>query len=299
MLSEDLITSVRNRGMLPLSDTTLTTGTLLTFATEEMQSDLVPAVKSVREDFYTSYRDYPPPADDSVELPIPSRAIGNSIRNVHLYISPGQVSDVPRRQLEEISKLNLGYYVMNNGIRLLNRFSLAANSVRVYFYLRPASLVPSDQAARVVSVSGSTLTLDSVPAGFTSGALYDVVQSRSPFGTLVWDATGTISGNVLTLSSGYQSPGDALSGLSAVQAGDAVSLAGQTPVVQLPLELQPALSQATVCRCLEAIGDREGLAAAYTRYQQMRKIGLDLIGNRADTSPNFIVPSYSPARAWY
>jgi len=297
--TSDLLNSIQVRGLLPLANADLTGSNLLMFASEEMQNDLVPSILTAREDFYCQYKDFGMPGEGQ-ELPIPERAIGDKIRNVQFVNSNGGATEVVRRQIEELPTVNLGYYVMNNGLQLVNRFGSSYNTVRVYYYLTPGQLVDVSETANITAVSGTALTLDIVPSTFTSGALYDVVSSRPNFGTLLWDATGTLVGNVMYLSNGTQQPGAPSTSLpSTIKVGDVVSLAGQTSVIQMPVAFHSVLAQAVIVKCLEAVGDREGMAAAQVKLQRAQKNALILIGNRTENSPIHIVPTYAPSRNWY
>lgn len=295
----DLLKSVQIRGLLPLANADLTGSNLLMFATEELYNDIVPTINSAREDFYTTYTDYPVPGSPDIEIPIPERAIGAKLRNVQL-VSGDSVTELARRQVEDLPTANLGYYLQGNAIHLLTRFGPGYPTLRLYWFMRPNSLVTTDETAVITAVSGNSLTLDTIPAGFTDGALYDVVSARPNFSTWVWDATGTFFGGNIVLTGGTQSPGPASDNtLSNVRVGDVVSLAGRSSVVQVPVEFQSVLAQSVIVKALEATGDKDGMVLAQKKLDVARANALKLIGVRTESSPIYIVPSYSPARNWY
>lgn len=71
--------------------------------------------------------------------------------------------------------------------------------------------------------------------------------------------------------------------------GDYVMQSEETIIPQLPTELHVILAQRVACRCLEALGDSQGLSNANTKLQEMEyKTGI-IIDNRVEASPMKVV----------
>lgn len=71
--------------------------------------------------------------------------------------------------------------------------------------------------------------------------------------------------------------------------GDYIMQSEETIIPQLPTELHVILAQRVACRCLEALGDSQGLSNANTKLQEMEfKTGI-LIDNRVEGSPMKVV----------
>ena len=75
---------------------------------------------------------------------------------------------------------------------------------------------------------------------------------------------------------------------------DLVTLAGETIIPQIPDELHSMLAQRVACRCLEALGDQQGLQAANLKLAEMEAKSATLINDRIESSPQKIVNRNSP-----
>jgi hypothetical protein len=67
--------------------------------------------------------------------------------------------------------------------------------------------------------------------------------------------------------------------------GDVMALTEQTIIPQIPVELQPMLAQRVAMRCLEALGDTEGLQMAAAKLQEMEIKTGAIISSRVEGAP--------------
>lgn len=74
---------------------------------------------------------------------------------------------------------------------------------------------------------------------------------------------------------------------------DVFALSGQTIIPQFPLELHAMLAQRAAMRCLEALGDREGLMAAAAKLAEMEIKTGAIIDNRVEGSPQKVTNRHS------
>lgn len=71
--------------------------------------------------------------------------------------------------------------------------------------------------------------------------------------------------------------------------GDILALPEETIIPQIPVELHSMLSQRVVMRCLEALGDTQGLTNATTKLQEMEVKTGSIIDDRVEDAPQKIV----------
>lgn len=146
-----------------------------------------------------------------------------------------------------------------------------------------------------------TVSTTATPSVFNNSEVYDFIQSRSPHKTITYDIPCiAITGNVMRFDKesfrlsldNYM--GQPVYGLP--KKGDLVALAGETIIPQVPDDLHSMLAQRIACRCLEALGDREGLAAANAKLAEMESKSAILINDRVEGSPQKVVNHNSPLR---
>jgi hypothetical protein len=301
MTSEELIKSVKSRAMIPTNQVTFSEIDFLRFANEEMQIGLVPSILSFHEE-YLHYVIDVPLVTGQIRYDIPDRAIGTKLRDVSFVDSNNNYYNMTRIQPEDLpfyQGFSFGisqrqFYLEAGQVVLApdsqNTFG-PSDKLRVRYYMRPNKLVHIDDVSVVTNIDRNTgvITVDQVPDRFTNSSLYDFIQIKSPHRTLAFDVPiiGTTS-TTFTLD-----PADIPSTLSV---GDHINLAGETVIPQIPDELHVVLAQRVACRCLEALGDREGLAAANQKLAEMEvKTGM-LIDNRVEGAPQKIVNHFTPLR---
>jgi hypothetical protein len=292
--SSDIIESAKRKAMLPETQVTFTDQDFLAFANEEMDLAIIPFILSFREDYYQNSVTIPLESDKK-RYTIPYRAIGNKIRDVQYVDSSGKVFPLRRIFVEDLHKFDNGftdknisnynkYYIENDEIVLLSSTPQISGSLKIIFYLRPNALVLEDEVYSVVSIApdlnpnNKIITLDKTPTTLTVGELIDFVEQKSPCRILKYDVPILAkSGNTITV---------AASNVDArLNAGDQVSKAEQTALPQLPAELQSLLAQRVAARCLEAIGDQQGLQAANAKIAEIEQKVIPILDNRVDGSP--------------
>lgn len=299
LTSNSLIESVKRRASLPSNSSTFQNADYLAFANEEMMIGLIPSILSFHED-YLLYTENVTLVDNQSNYSIPYRAIGNKLRELSYVDTNSNVFELSRITVEDLPYYqgfnNLNslkyYYVYNNEIILVPSMSTSnGGSLNFSYYLRPNELVEEDRIATVQNINLSTgeIFIDAVPENFTSSILYDFIQQKSPHKTLSFDipivSINSVT-NVLTF--------DVDNIPSGLAVGDQISQAGETKIPQVPTDLHSVLAQRVAARCLESIGDTQGLANANTKLQEMeQKTGM-LIDNRVEGSPQKIVNRNGP-----
>lgn len=158
--TNDLIRSIKRRAFIPSSQETFSDEDLLGMATEEINIGLVPLIQRMHEEHLVYFVDIPL-EEDRKRYPIPPRAHGNKLRDVALVDENGNIFEMHRYSLGEISDFtntttyinNRGFYLENNDIVLSNFDVNYGNSLRIYFYMRPNHLVVESKGSVVDSIT--------------------------------------------------------------------------------------------------------------------------------------------------
>lgn len=287
-LTSDLISDVRRRAMLP---TTTLVGTadsdILARATQEMSSRIVPQILACNEEFYVATIDVALVAGQRAYR-VPNRSMGGRIREVHL-VSGNTLLNLARLEPERL----VGY--TTNAVGFPNCFYMdagavnlvptpgAGGSLRLYYFVRPG-VFTSTAADYGVVTSVSYTNSTTVVLGFSgslstsNGVGYDVIAYRPPFEYLAIEGTASASGaGTVTLTSSSLSPN--------IQVGDYVTKKDLSPIMQLPVELQPWLAQLTACAFLEQLQNLPKLLAAREYARELEAMALKLITPRTDGAP--------------
>ena len=300
--SDALIAQAKRLALLPVSQATFTEDDILRMADDIILGDLLPAILSVREDFYTGYADFPvesATANATKYVTLPYRAIGNKVRLVQLVDASGYPVDVPRLDPEDLPDLQtLGFWVQGNRLYYVNQARGDCPTLRVRYFVRPGRLVPVSECAviQTLDATNKLVTPYEVPSNFSSVGLFDFIRVNPGFDTLAIDQSGALSGATYSMTEDL--PVD-------LDAGDIMARRNETCMVQLPVEFHPVLAQLVAAKALEALGDFEGAKLSLARAQSQRAAALNLIGHRVEGNTKTVVPTHSPwrrsesYRRWY
>ena len=292
--TKEILESVKRRIMMPTSQNSLSDQDLLDFGTEEVNLAIVPMINSNQEDYFLVYEDIPlQPGINSYSIPY--RATGNKLKDVAFYTSnlnnPQEltrinVSDLPTYQNMAYGGQISAFYVMNNEIVIVgdpNNFP--SGKLRMYYYIRPNSLVPLDEVCIISAIDtvNKQITVSNIPNKFLNAAgqplptlTFDIVSTKSPHKCLSFDMI-PVSVNVTTGVITFDQ--DLPRGLIL---GDHLALATETAIPQIPSDLHVMLAHRIAARCLEAVGDSEGLQNANLKLAEMQKNAVDLIDDRVE-----------------
>ena len=244
----DLLNSIARKSFLPTGQTTFTNAEMLAIADEQTLDTIIPELLAVREEYLVYHTDYSITANQNA-YNIPARAIGMQVRDVAIVSGDTINPSLPRIEPEEVTSAATGsptaFYLKNNQIILYPTPSTTINSLRVYYFLRPSELVETTDAAVIsaIDTNTNTVSVSSIPSSWVSGDSFDLIKQDGAQEPLAVDQESTtVSGTDIifsTLPTG-------------LRVGDYVALAGETPLVQLPVELRSTLAQATATEMLEA-----------------------------------------------
>jgi hypothetical protein len=301
--SDELIKSLKRRALIPTDQSTFSNEDFLEILNEEMDTGILPYLLEQHEEHLVNFIERPADLVAPFEYTIPYRAIGNKLRDVALIDASGNPFELSRVSLEEISDYSSFttidqtgvFYLENNKVVLLNLNASVNSKVRMYFYLRPSSLVLTKETGKIIAIAqGATetvLTLETFPSKFANSPEFDIVGSRSPNKLKSFDINATqVNSNTKSVTIANDSlPED-------LEVNDYICQAEESPYPQIPTELHPILAQRGAVYCLESLGDTEGLSNAARKLESMEKGVTNLIENRVEGAPQKIKPRHTNLR---
>jgi len=299
--TDDLITSVKTRALVPSSQTTFSDENIISLMNEDMYITLVPDIMTMREDFFRSSTEIDLVSGIS-KYPVPERAIGNVLIDVLYKDSSGNRRSLPRVSAQDLtlqsytSGYPFGYILEGDYIKIMPVAGTGSgDSLEVWYYQRPNKLVLLQECAVMSAVvnggASTTATLDTDVTSYITTSC-DIISGQSPLTMLCKDVTvSSISSTSVTLptSSLYAEDDSTL----LIGTGDYICAKYTSPVPQIPQEFHPILAQMAAARLCEAMGDLEKLAAVNGKLSEMRKAVMSMIANRVDAAPKKIVNRYS------
>lgn len=311
--SDEILASVKRRIIMPTSQSTLTDQDLLDFGTEEINMAMVPMILSQQEDYFLTTVDIPLETGKT-KYAIPYRATGNKIREVS-YLRDGSkdifeltrigVGDLPFYNQNQYAGSLQAFYVANNEICLaVSDTTALSGSLRFSYYIRPNTLVPNEEVATITNIDRNTgvISLSNIPQklldandnllpGVIADQLFDLIMLKSPHKTLGMDLAVTfIDTNLISVT---MNPADIPTSLVK---GDHLALATQSAIPQIPSDLHVMLAHRIAARCLEALGDTEGLQNANAKLSEMTAAASNLIDNRVEDAPKKITGRHGVLR---
>lgn len=310
LTSSTLIESVKRRASIPQSQSTFTEDDLLAFANEELSIGLLPSILQFHEEFLV-YETTVPLYSGVQNYSIPGRAIGGKVRNVFYMDTNGNPQTTARISPENVVYYNNTtltsnptYYLKNNELVFVNKIggsispsnppTPAGGSLKISYYLRPNQLVSEKRCAVIKSIDATTNTVvidGVVPSVFSPVNVgfkkLDIIESVGGHRTKAMDIVPT---NIVFGTVGVQDGQITFSELPPnLVPGDHIALAGETMIPQIPDDLHSVLAQRVAARCLEALGDQNGLQAANLKLQEMEQKTGNLIDNRTEGQPQKVI----------
>jgi hypothetical protein len=298
-----MINSARRRTMTPEDTSTFTDADILDILDEEMNAQVLDKLKVLHGDNLTVVVDIP--RNDEGSYDIPYRAVGNTLRDLSMVqgdvlyeLSQISIGELPDHTYSSDSNAYMDmFYMENSQIKLVGP-SRSYTSIRMRFMLRPNVLTKQEEAGTISDIvtddiaGTTTLVLSSVGRNFVSGVEYDIIGAKSPNKIKAFDKLPT-SVSIGSSGSIVFNTADLSNELRDIKKGDYVSLAGETPVPNIPTEMHPLLAQAAAVQLLESMTDTEALTNAQKRMEKMTASIQTLVDNRVDLAPKKIKPRHS------
>lgn len=254
----NLLTSIERQSFAPANQSTFATSDILELADEVTKTTILPAIITVGEEYYLYSTDYTISEGVSA-YSVPSRSFGLTVREVQIIDSNGNIKSLIRTGVDRLNKISTGtgrntpdqFYLQGDQLILYPTPNATLNTLRIYFFLRPGTLVEQSDAAVISSINTgtNTVTVSVIPSSWTTGDSFDLIQGSGGHRHMSIDLASTlISGTSIALPS-------LPVGLAV---GDYVALAGESPLIQMPPDFQPILATLTAAEMLLSMSQPKG-----------------------------------------
>lgn len=268
-------------GAVPTSTATWTAARFLRGANRIMSSKVVPVVERLREGYY-SY-DFDSTIVDGTSYRIPTRAVAGKLENAAFLNGTYRLDAIRyfENELDDttVAPAGPGFYVKRNSCFVLPSDGAGWPTFRQSVLLRPNKIIDVDDAAQITAIDTVTkvVTFTTVPSTWANTDTFDMVQAEPHFDWLGIDlaATTVVTGALGTITFTAALPDD-------LAVGDWVSLAGETPVVQCPVELHPWFAQLIANDYMKSKGDKEGLEEGRIEAKELLSNAVTLLTPRVE-----------------
>ena len=295
-----MIDSVRKRTSVPDDTSSYTDDDILDMIDEEMNVQVLDKLLKLHAEHLVITVDVPRNEDGVYEIPY--RAIGNKVRDVSLIngdaiyeLAQVSIGALPDYAYNSQSTYDLDlFYVEGNKIKLITP-TRSYSTIRIRYYIRPSFLTKVDKAGIISSITKDTgagtltLGLSQVGKNFTSMHDYDIVGVRTPNKIKSFDMSPD-SLTIATTTGTIVFQIDDVTNIDDIMVGDYITISEETPVPNIPTEMQPLLAQATAIQVLDAMGDFEAMGRAEKRMMEMSASVQDLVDDRVELAPKKIRP---------
>ena len=300
-LSSDLMAAVQRYSAVPASQVTFQTTDFYALADDSIRAKIIPLVLKHMAEFYVYPCNYTVQSNVSTYA-IPPRAINSILRSVQIVSStdPDTRVNLDQLSIEDLYagisgnvrflvKKN-GFYIEGNNVVLYPTPTQNLDILRLNYFIRPNQLVDPSACGLITAINtgANTITVAGAPSAWTTSNTFDLVKGQPGFDCTAIDQSVTsILAGVITFTSTLPTN---------VAVGDYVCLAGQSCVVQVPVELQPLLTQYVCVRVLAAQGDSTALKNALAELDSLEKNASLLLTPRVQGSVKRVTNSRSISR---
>jgi hypothetical protein len=311
--ADDLLTEVRRGGSLPSASVTGTADAdLLAHADAELRDTLVPLMLGVQEEFYQRVFDTTI-VTGTAAYRINKRAALSRINTVQWINGDGSGHNLPRLDPKRV--LDLGvltstqgqpthHYLEGSRVVLWPTPNLAG-TLRIRAFVRPSRLcLSADSQSTCLVITAinqggppadpAYLRITTAAHGISTSGVRDLVLSTPSFEHACVDATMVVnSATAMDVLIANCSTTPAI--------GDYLCVSDLTPMIQLPVELHPALVELTIARTLRALGKRSEAKDHADEAERLVKLGIEGLTPREDSAERKIVggPHYRRRGAPY
>ena len=260
------LAAVERRSFAPENQTTFDTTDILAIADEVIKSKILPAILKPREEFYATYKDYSI-TEDQAAYEIPVRAVGMLAREV-VVVRDSKITPLARTELDRITSTQStgnapeSFYFRGSDLVLHPIPGSTQDTLRVYYYIRPGELVEAADTAVISAINTTTnvVTVNTIPSTWATGNTFDFIRKNGAHDYRGVDYTSTlVSGTDITFSS---LP-------TGLVVGDYLALEGESSLVQIPPDFQPALVTLTAAVLIKSQNQTNG--------DKLEKEGMELL----------------------
>lgn len=276
MSVSNLILDIKRKAQLGQNQQTITNADIVDLANRELQTYLTPKLIAVQERYFAAFAEYTI-TPSRRRYRIPARCIGGRVLDV-VFVQSGIEYRLPRLHPTSDVRLDPGFIISGRDIVLCG--DVLSGVLRIYYQLRPSTLVEAATSFSISAVSSSNIA-STAPAG-----TFDVVAT-SGLGQIAIPNAISSGSSVMTGSSDWVIPQDLT---SFAYVGDVAKIAGQTNIVPLPLELHDVLAFRCAMRLKQMQGLNEEMQVIASMTEQLERNAFDLITPRSENAEKSIDP---------
>jgi len=283
--TDALVASVKRRITLPDAQNLFSSDDIIAFLSDELSSTVIPLVHSVQQEYWV-YRTDVPLVQGQTNYTIPVRGVANGLRLLTLVDNGGNEIDFPLLRpeytastynwLSPYSTSTLYGFTMEDDHVVMFPLQVVNNpvqSIRFRFERQPSQLCATADAAQITAIVGTTVTVNEIPTDWTTSTVVDLIKGTPAFASKADDLT--ISA-IDTMAKTITLP----SLPSTVAVGDWLSVAGTSPIPQIPYQMFPYLCQCTANLCMAGMADTEPYKDGKAKEAQMKEDLLKLLEPR-------------------
>ncbi len=284
--TDALVSNIKRRITLPDAQNLYSPDDLIAFAGDELSSSIEPIVHSVQQEYWVVQTDVPL-VQNQTNYTIPVRVITNGLRLITLVDSANNEIMFPLLRpentassynwLSPYSTATLCGFTLQDDHIVMFPSTIVTNptmSVRFRFERQPNQLCATSEAAQITNIAGNVATVNNVPSDWTTSLTFDIIKGTITFVSKGDDLTITAIDPVAsTITFTNAIP-------STVVNGDWISVAGTSPIAQIPYQMFPYLAQCVAVLALAGLGDSQALSDAKNTKAQMKEDVLKLLQPR-------------------
>lgn len=265
-LTEDLVEQIKENTSTEFAQSRFSQSTIINICNEESLKRIRPIISDLQKEFFVVTTSVTIAAGDK-SVRLPKRASGRGLREIYLTVG------TDKRRLVQITREEATlrettaqgtpteFYFEADSV-VFTRPADQTMTVYLVLEVSPGKLVLSTAVTTVSSVDFDTgvVTIAGTPSGFGT-VEYDFIQQLG-YGNAVLSCGLTpvsVSGTILTFNAA-ELP-------KTLKAGDYISLAGQTPVPNMPDEAVVCLIHAVSTRIYRLRGDFDSMKAEQNELQ--------------------------------
>jgi len=286
--SDALLASIKRRITLPDAQNLFDPDDLIAFMGDELSSTIIPLVHSVQQEYWV-YRQDVQLVQGQNNYTIPIRGVINGLRLVTILDNNNAEQneiDFPLLRPENVvSTYNwmspysantlYGFNIEDDHIVCFPSSLIInpTNQIRFRFERAPSQLCATSEAAQITAINGLVLTVNNVPADWTTSTTVDLIHGSPAFQSKGDDLVITaINTNALTIT--------LASVPSTAAVGDWLSVSNTSPIPQIPFQMFPYLCQCVANLCMAGMADTQPYQDGVKRAAQMKEDLLKLLQPR-------------------
>lgn len=305
---DDLIESIKRRGVIPTAQMTYQLNDFKAMINEELLSYALPILHSYREDYYIEKKSVEFDKPDKIidmgnSWRLPEYAIANSLRDLVAVATPGYRYSVPRLVLDDVPNLiTFGWYFYGDYVCFRydsTRQGPQPQSLDMAYHVRPNLVCLEADAWSIVEIQTDTPVAGATTIVFLGPLIaigspsqpFDIISGKSSFDVKARSVVGvSTAANSVTFNS-TDLPSD-------LKPSDWFANVNETPFPMLPSEMHPLLAQRVAVKFLEEQGEESQLENAIENMVDLEKKCMMLFSPRVEGKPKKLVNRVGLWRRW-